>query len=444
MKIISACYATVRGVSAAAAGIFLLCLANSLAQAANFGSCSIDSPTWAPNPSKIAAGSSSKVTVYFTCYSDTAGLNDTITVQIPGLPKGATWQPKTITTTGGYSGNQTIIISTTKKTKLGTYQVAVGGRGKLCTSIVPPCGAPDNGNWHLTIANVSPAPSIVCAESSLVCTYESQHGLWWFNGLTPQPDNYHTILQAHAAEGTKQYTWELSDTSYAQFSNNSGEITTSEDTVEVLPNGDPGDEARSVTITVSDGEQTSNPFLLTVRKAYKIEPSGAHYETDAANSLYGYRSTIAFNVLDQYGERLPAPVPVNADLDVCGSGTCSYADYSGTNWNPVGAMSIGYPSTHLEITLEGAAHPPHILPVPVPLPQKPCKPARCEDKIVHTCGYIEAGSSDYERGVQLATVALQKFRDHGRACDLASPAASDLPGQSLPACPGKNATECPP
>ena len=125
------------------------------------------------------------------------------------------------------------------------------------------------------IISLTVLPIVACASSGhLVCP-----SLWWFNGVSPQPTNYQTKLQATPAKES-DYSWNITaGAQYAQFSNNSSTIDTKGvNSVEVLPNGDPGNGTPptvSVTVTVKtkSGSVTSAPFSLNPKKPYALRPT---------------------------------------------------------------------------------------------------------------------------------------------------------------------------
>jgi len=237
----------------------------------------------------------------------------------------------------GWALNATIITLTTDTTTPpGTYNVVVSGMGSACTSYVPPCGVANNGGqWTFTVTGkTKPPPKISCAPSSPVCLHKNEHGLWWFNGVTPQPQNYKTLLEASPA-GAKNYAWTITaGQSYAQFSNNQSTITTIANTVKVLPSADP-EGSQTVSVTVSaNGGPPSAPFVLSVRKPYKIQPLSEH-DFDAFER--GYDSIISFSLVDQYGEVLPESLDVNLGLNKCSGEGCFYDDYiKGTKKEAIG------------------------------------------------------------------------------------------------------------
>jgi len=267
--------------------------------------------------------------------------------------------------------------------------------------------------------------------------------IWWFNGATPQPENYVTQLDASPA-GKKNYTWTItSGQSYAQFSNKSSVITTTTNMVTVKPNGDPGNSSTPVVnITVSaDGSPASAPFKLNVLKPHALLPVGKPVDVPNGTGVF-YESTITYAIVDQLGAILPEPVPAREVFTK--NNAFPVDDYANDNWSPGvnGDRYGGSPSK--PYALHDRITGPSIFNTPHPKAMKPCSPVLCYTKVIHWCGYVEVGSPNAGEGVMVATLAWEKYTDHGRNCNLISPAASDKPGNNLPACPGPSQTSCPP
>jgi len=292
------------------------------------------------------------------------------------------------------------------------------------------------------------APVISCESSSKVCP-----NLWWFgndasgNNLA-QPDGYSTVLEA--SKGAKKYTWTIATgQSYAQFSNNTNTIETTVDTVEVLPSGDPGPSgAPVVTVTVSaDGGPASAPFQLDVLKPSSIITVGKPVDRPNNGGVLGktfYESTMTYAIVDQLGEILPQPIPAREVFTKTPSSVFPIDDFPGDNWSPGenGDKYSGHPSN--PNALQDQITGPSSINSPDPKATAPCKPTLCYTKVIHWCGYVEIGSANAGEGVMVATLAWEKYTDHGRNCNLATPPASDSPGTALPACPAPGQTSCPP
>jgi hypothetical protein len=260
--------------------------------------------------------------------------------------------------------------------------------------------------------NAALATTTTCVKTSKVCP-----NLWWFNGASPQPTNYVTTIQSPT--GGTDYTWTIEDgTLYAQFSNGSSTIDTkTKNSVEVLPNGDPGDGPPpivSVTVVVKSkkGTATANPFILHLRKPYELMPGSI---VDKSNATYGYQSQIYYQTLDQTGAVLPFPVPMNQDFGSLAD------DYSGTNWaEPKNCGTTGVctslftPSNWYDL-VEGAKTTGS-----VPLSEKPQSPLG-STAVDHWSGSWGVGNGHPGTGVTVQTNTWQRFRDHARHTNIVSP-----------------------
>jgi hypothetical protein len=251
-----------------------------------------------------------------------------------------------------------------------------------------------------------------CVKTSKVCP-----NLWWFNGVSPQPTNYVTTIQAPT--GGADYTWTITEgTQYAQFTNNSSTIDTkTKNTVEILPNGDPGDGSPPiVTVTVKvvskTGTKTANPFILNLRKPYELQPNGVVDKTD---STYGYQTQIHYRILDQTGAVLPFPIALNENFT---SGVVN--DYAGTNWTLPPACGTThvctgtYNPSDWYYLVQGAKK--GAIPVSQP-PQNPLGTTMVD----HWSGTWGIGSGTPGAGVTVQTNTWQRFQDHARHTDIVSP-----------------------
>jgi len=333
-----------------------------------------------------------------------------------------------------------VTISTSPDTPPGYYALWVYGKGSKCNYDI----ACSPGQIHIAGKPVEPA-KISCAESSLVRTSKRQD-LWWFNGVTPQPENYVTTLEASPA-GAKDYTWNITGgQNYAQFSNGtSTDDTKGSNTVKILPKGDPGPTAPApivsvtVTVTSEDGSvATSSPFQLTVRRPNSLQLNTAIDHAAHIALLGGYTSLIKFSILDQTGEVLPQPVDTSGAVY---GGSQQDFGTAGTNvqgWRPAAFLSVPIftddPADYT-IIIDGAARHSSVKPEP----SFPCQPVRCDSRVIHQSAYLTVGSQSENEGVQVATFVSQNFTDHGRVCNLVSPS----PQGNRPANPGNSAAICP-
>ena len=235
--------------------------------------------------------------------------------------------------------------------------------------------------------------------------------------MSPQPTNYVTTIQAPS--GGTDYTWTITEgTQYAQFTNHSTTIDTkTTNTVEILPNGDPGDGlppivAITVKVASKAGTKTANPFILSLRKPYKLQPNGI---VDKVDSTYGYQSQIHYRILDQTGAVLPFPIALNENFT---SGIVN--DYPGTNWT----LPVACGSTHVctgtynpsdwYYLVQGAKKGA------IPASQTPQNPLGTT-MVDHWTGTWGVGSGTPGAGVTVQTNMWQRFQDHARHTKIVSP-----------------------
>jgi len=128
------------GVGAAYAAAIVIAfgvLGTHAAQAQGMGFCY---PGTSANPSNIKPGQSTSFTVCFQCINN-GPVTDTLTIDIPNLPKDADFTPQTTTSSTGpvfstcnKSDGTTITITTKKTTPPGKYTFTVNGVGSVCPS----------------------------------------------------------------------------------------------------------------------------------------------------------------------------------------------------------------------------------------------------------------------------------------------------------------------
>ncbi len=331
------------------------------------------------------------------------------------------------TTTGSNSTKITLLLShseigTTKNIEIGAR---CSGSGVNCLS---------------TRVSVTVIPVISCAPSDpsdpahIACPK-----VWWFNN--EQPTYYLTALQAAPApqaapaSGNK-YVWNFAaGQTYARFSLQKG------NTVEVKAISDPGNGTPppvSVTVTVTNslGTATSAPFILSMRKPYKLVPrkgpcngvAAAAVACDEVDLNRGYLSKIYYEVRDQTGALLPYNVYINEKFT--GAPTNIYPN---TNW----AKPENCGTTHLcplvdpsdfwdEISGAGALTPKPQVPESQS-PQNQNLGSACDDnKDGITCvdsydGFWAVGGPDPGDGVKVQNNTWLRFRDHGRHTNIVSP-----------------------
>jgi hypothetical protein len=275
-------------------------------------------------------------------------------------------------------------------------------------------------------SGVKVLPSITCAASPNVCPT-----VWWFNGASPQPNNYVTTLQA--TTGGTDYTWRITGGAlFAQFSNGSSTIdTNSTPTVDILPTtADPGDACGrtvvtvTVTVTSTNGTVTSGPIPLTLNK-----PKSLFYVT--ANDypiielIYGvvkvgegYESHIIYELHDLCDKRLPVDVPVNEKFGpIVKDDHLSFWPQPSQEAGPQPPMTITDTIRCVNSLLQCQV-PPAREPLQVP------PFSLGNHKIDHWMDSISAGSTTPGAGVLVATFTFQRFQDHGRHCHIFSPPGS--------------------
>jgi Immunoglobulin domain/Immunoglobulin I-set domain len=268
--------------------------------------------------------------------------------------------------------------------------------------------------------NPALATTTTCAKTSKVCP-----NLWWFNGVSPQPTNYVTTLQAPT--GGTDYTWTIAEgTEYAQFSNNASTIDTkTKNTVEILPKGDPGDGSPPmVAVTVKmmskKGAVTANPFILNLRKPYELQPNTAVAPNGVVDKAYkssGYESDIHYRIFDQTGMVLPFFIALNEHFT-----TGLSIDYQGPPPNWPRGPECG--KTHVcsgpfdpNDWADGIIVSGNTL---VPTPQPPHSPPGTT-MVDHWTGTWGIGDNHPGNGVHVQTNTWQRFVDHGRHTNIVSP-----------------------
>jgi hypothetical protein len=410
---------------------------NAHAQGAS-GNCS---PNTNPSPSPIAPGQSTKFNVYFYCIEQgPIFIADPITVEMTGLPNGVTFEPMKSTADTESSTGTTFTIKTKKSTPVGTINFSVTAKGQTCATYSDPCQE-----------SFKVAPVIMCSANSPVCP-----DVWWFNGASPQPGQYHTVVEAIPADG-EDYEWEITDGSeFAQFSNGGTKIDTGTDnTVRVFPNQDPdtcgvscvaakktpapggGSTAKiKVKVKTKQGTASSDDFQLNGKRPKTlqmacIDDKSAHLVI-AGTLVSGYRTNIGYFVYDQDGKPLPKKVPSNEQFA------------SGINRLNLNAVWARGPATHLDpIHGEPGGTVEDFFGAVVPIGNSnrvastfpaciassdPCL-SNAGGAIDQWGGFIYVGSKTPGQGVAVQKHTWERFQDHARHCYLYTPPdGSPIPG----------------
>jgi len=346
------------------------------------------------------------------------------------------------------NANASVTITTTSSSKPGGYTATINATSPNCPGGYFLFGPPKLTSCYGTFTITGQLPKISCAPNSKVCSVPGGPQLWWFNGVSPNPENYRTVLEV-TPQGTKD-TWTITAGSdYAQFSNNSSSIDLSgTNRVVILPKGDPGESTLqtvgvTVTVTTKNGTATSLPFNLTVKKPYELFPKAVvGHAADATNvkdfthpsdcTACAYYSEIHYQIRDQTGAVLPFDVPLNEHFttaEICDympAGTCA------TNWitdDP--AQNCGDkhfcpydqpPSDWVDGVGNGGAKL-----VPKALPPGPLEKPHTSlgvVKIRHFSGTWGIGDGHPGNGVTVQTNTWQDWQDHGRHCGIQSPPGS--------------------
>jgi hypothetical protein len=386
-------------------------------------------------PCNITGGQAVTWGLQSYCYINGVPQLDTVTFSLKGVPPGASspppcknyFDPNPVHLTSNQPTPHTMCLTTERETKIKKYTLVPSAHGVIC------------GDYPFTPSTTQliVAPRI-----------KGPSEVWWFNGVTPREwENKTKVTLTAIPSGEKSYFWTITDgADFAQFSNGETTKTTTNNTVKLelnsappgSPTGNCSTPPNNITVTVTVNNVSSAPFKLTGKMPASIKPNKPI--SDVPNLFSGYKSTIFYELDDQFGCVLPKDVDVREVFTL----TTPIKDED-TNWN-IGQLAGAHPNLsnpngiHDVITGQSAITANGI---PSPLPAIPCPgcpawPVRVE----HWCGYVEVGSQVEGKGVQVATLTWQKFVNHARHCDLASPPASFDPGD-VPACPGVDEAACP-
>ena len=282
-----------------------------------------------------------KATCGYICNNCNGMVSSSIAVLGFAIPVTGTQQMSTTTTwnTGSkynrtkltsWSTNNTSIATVANGTSAGLVtgaspgDVIVNGAdfaepwaGQQCGSPPPPC-PPDQGFQDSGGGTVKPKIS-------------GPNTLWWFNGVPLGVTGYNSqvILSASSSSGSA-YQWTIASGSDKVSMVGSGQTSMATFTA-IGQSSTPND----VTVTVSVGAITSDPYGLTVRAPYMLGPDPAQptplYLSDPT---YAWQTDIYYTLEDNFGAPMPLPVPL---IEVFGP---LVYDYSGTNWQPGAAQCL--------------------------------------------------------------------------------------------------------
>jgi hypothetical protein len=146
--------------------------------------------------------------------------------------------------------------------------------------------------------------------------------LWWFPGVSGSVSGYPTEITLTANATAGPYQWAVTSGSYAVSLSSS-----TSSTVQVTSIG-MSNSPNDVSITVTAGGVTSDPFKITVRTPYMLVPDPDYPSpVYAQDPTYVWTVAIHYQILDQLTTPLPSPISVNESWT-----TGIYADYQGENW----------------------------------------------------------------------------------------------------------------
>jgi len=233
--------------------------------------------------------------------------------------------------------------------------------------------------------------------------------LWWFNGLGLGVSGYTSqiTLTANSGGTGTSYQWAIT-----AGSNRVSLSTSTSATVQVTGTGQ-SSAANDVSITVTVGGITSDPFKLTVRAPYTLgtDPSFPTpvYEQD---STYVW-SIFIYNVaLDNFLTPMPSPVPVNEHWT---SGVVP--DYANENWRQsTQACDVTTAAAPAEFRDQIGGETPDHYPTPV------YNPSQNGSAVYHWGQEIRVGTCTIGSGPRVQTDTIQKYTDHGAHTGITSPA----------------------
>jgi hypothetical protein len=162
-----------------------------------------------------------------------------------------------------------------------------------------------------------------------------------------------------------------------------------------------------VAITVSTNGVTSDPMQLAVLKPSRLMPISTK---DAADSTYGYTSTVHYRILDRLGTTLPHFIGFNEQFT-----SAPITDFAGTNWRPGPVGGNTQDPLDAKDVIEGEA----LVQTPTP---KPPRTVLSSAKVTHRPGQWYVGSNTVGSGVKGQTNIWQKYLDHARHTQIVSSA----------------------
>ena len=255
-------------------------------------------------------------------------------------------------------------------------------------------------------AYTTPSPN---AGGNTTPTISGPNTLWWFNGLGAGVSGYTTQITLTASSGGTgtSYQWAIT-----AGSDKVSLSTSTSATVQVTSIGK-SSNANDVSITVTIGSITSDPFKLTVRAPYTFGTDPNHptpiYSQDPT---YVWDMFIPYLILDNLLTPMPSPVSFNENWT-----TAVVPDYPNENW-PNGAASCATTSTS-----EPASMGDHINGVtPNHIPTPVYNTQWNGVAVDHIGQEWRVGTCQIGYGPRVQTDTLQDYTDHAAHNNIVSPA----------------------
>lgn len=243
-----------------------------------------------------------------------------------------------------------------------------------------------------------------------VIKIEQSDDLWWFGGETPA--NYKVEVKLTASGITKgTFKWDITGgADKVSFGNGASSFTAVNDNKATLRGRAPSAPAATVTkdITIKltvDGNPTCDfqTVVFAPRRLIHLR------DVDNVDATFAYSSEVHYRIEDQFNRTLPSNVELNEHFT-----TGQVADFAGMNWRrgPEGGATVAPADWLDQIQGETPAH--------VPVPQNPQAPLG-NVAVSHWDGEWNIGSTAIGRARRVQTNRWQKFRDHARHTNIASP-----------------------
>jgi len=423
------------GVCLAVSVVSLASGATSLAgePASYTGACYIEYPLFHQQGLQATFG-----VAFYECSNDGPVCQDTVNIEIPGLPKGAKFSPTQTT-----SCTNTTITLTMPPNSHGSYPLNVGGMGVggKCNYLPCPLGS-------IKITKPPPKPTIT--------SEGNKSAVWWFNGQHPTGFTKQLTLTANPVDATK-YTWSV-DGQYAKFV----DPTTNPAVLEPDCAADtpcPPQGEGEVTVTVTGNGVTSDPFKAHVLTPYQAIPMDVPPDVPdnkGAGALF-YFSHIPYQITDQFGKPLPVKPPVREHFTAAAINQCKipilgvpvscnwHASHEGGSGESGRLGGTGCSTSGTGVvcdTISGQAKDQ--LPLVPSIPQPECPNNNCSSssigsstlKVLCFPGELWVGNGTSPpappQGVRVMTMIWQRYQDHARHCNITSPL--DGSGTTVDAC----------